>query len=113
VTPPVPRRRGRPPGIRNKKALEALAAAAAAEPSGVGRSSAITAAPGGAVAVAAANVAAPVGATSIAGLTGTPLEAAAALVGTAMAVGVAPPGLAGRGVGGSSSVAAGKARKHR
>jgi hypothetical protein len=63
--------------------------------------------------LAVANVAAPAGVTSVAGLTGTPLEAAAALVGTAMAVGAAPPGLAGRSVGGSSSVAAGKARKHR
>jgi hypothetical protein len=113
ATPPVPRRRGCPPGSRNKKTLEALVAAAAAEPSGVGRSTAITAAPGGAVALAAAKVAAPAGATSIAGLTRTPLEAAAALVGAAMAVGVAPPGLAGRSVGGSSSAAAGKACKPR
>jgi hypothetical protein len=33
---------------------------------------------------------------SIAGLIGTPLEAAAALVGAAMALGAAPPGLAGK-----------------
>jgi hypothetical protein len=65
------------------------------------------------VALAAANVVAPAGATSIAGLTGTPLEVAATLVGAAMAVGAAPPGLAGRSVGGSSSAAAGKARKPR
>jgi hypothetical protein len=91
--------------------LEALAAAATAEPSRVRRSTAIAMAPGGAVDLAAANVAAPVGATSIAGLTRTPLEAAAALVGAAMAVGAAPPGLAGRSIGGSSSAAAGKAHK--
>jgi hypothetical protein len=93
--------------------LEALAAAAAAEPSGVGRSTAIATALGGAVALAAANVAALAGATSVAGLTRTPLEAAAALVGVAMAVEAAPLGLAGRSVGGSSSAAAGKARKPR
>jgi hypothetical protein len=58
-----------------------------------------------------ANVAVPVAATSIAGLIGTPLEAAAALVGATMAVGAAPLGLAGNSVGGSSSAAAGKARK--
>jgi hypothetical protein len=63
--------------------------------------------------LAAANVAAPAGAISITGLTGTPLEAAAALVGAAMAVGVAPRGLAGRSIGGSSGAAAGKARKPR
>jgi hypothetical protein len=93
--------------------LEALAAAAAAEPSGVGHSTAIATAPGGVVALAAANAAAPAAATSVAGLTGTPLEAAATLVGAAMAVGAAPPGLAGRSAGGSSSAAAGKARKLR
>jgi hypothetical protein len=70
-------------------------------------------APGGVVALATANVVAPAGATSVAGLTGTPLEAAAALIGAAMAVGAAPLGLAGRSVGGSSSAAAGKARKPR
>jgi hypothetical protein len=50
-------------------------------------------------------------ATSVAGLSGTPLEAAAALIGAVMAVGAAPPGLAGKSVGGSSRAAAGKARK--
>jgi hypothetical protein len=110
ATPPVPRRRGRPPGSRNKKTLEALAAAAAAEPFGAGHSTAVVAAPGGAVALATANAAVPAAATSIAGLTGTPLEAAAALVGAAMALGAAPPGLAGLSVGGSSSAAASKAR---
>jgi hypothetical protein len=70
-------------------------------------------APGGVVALAAANVAAPAAATSVAGLTGTPLEAAATVVGAAMAVGAAPLGLAGGSVGGSSSAAAGKARKPR
>jgi hypothetical protein len=111
--PPVPRRRDRSPGSRNKKALEALAAGATAEPSGVGRSTAIATAPRGVVALAAANVMAPTSATSVAGLTGTPLEAAAALVGAAMAVGAAPPGLAGRSVSGSSSAAVGKARMPR
>jgi hypothetical protein len=48
---------------------------------------------------------------SIAGLTGTPLEAAAALVGAAMVVRAAPPGLTGKSVGGSSNTATGKARK--
>jgi hypothetical protein len=111
--PPVPRRHGRPLGSRNKKTLEALVAVATAEPTGVGRSTAITVAPGGAVALAAAHVIALAGATSVTGLTGTPLEAAAVLVGAAMAVGVAPPGLTGKSVGGSSSAAAGKARKPR
>jgi hypothetical protein len=40
-----------------------------------------------------------------------PLQAAAALVGAAMAFGAAPPGLAGLDVGGSSSAVAKKARK--
>jgi hypothetical protein len=101
VTPPVPRRRGRPPGSCNKKTLEALAAAAVAEPFGE------------VVALAAASTVAPAGATSVAGLAVTPLEAVAALVGAAMAVGAAPPGLAGGNIGGSSSAAAGKARKPR
>jgi hypothetical protein len=79
--------------------LVALAAAAAAESS--------RAAP------AAANTAVPAGATSIVGLAATPLEAAAALVGAAMAVGAAAPGLAGGGVGCSSGAAAAKARKPR
>jgi hypothetical protein len=113
ATPPVPQRRGRPPGSRNKKTLEALAAAAAAEPSGVARSTAVATAPGGVVALAVANTATPAGATSITGLAGTPLEAVAALVGATMAVGAAPPGLAGGNIGGSSSAAAGKARKPR
>jgi hypothetical protein len=111
VMPPVPRKRGRPPGSCNKKTLEALAAAATAEPFGVSRSTGIVAAPGGAVALAAADTAVPAAMTSVAGLTGTPLEAAAALVGAAMAVGATPLGLAGKSIGGSSSAAAGKARK--
>jgi hypothetical protein len=85
-------------------------AAAAAEPFGGNRSTGIITAPGGAVAVAAANATVPAAVTSIAGLTGTPLEAATALVGTAMALGAAPPGLAVENVGGSSSVAADKAQ---
>jgi hypothetical protein len=51
--------------------------------------------------------------TPIAGLAATPLEAEATIVGTAIAVGAAPPGLAGTGVGGSSSAAAAKVRKPR
>jgi hypothetical protein len=53
------------------------------------------------------------GATSVAGLAVTPLEAAAAIVGAAIAAGVAPPGLAGAGVGGSSSASAAKVCKPR
>jgi hypothetical protein len=87
-----------------------LTAAAAAEPFGVNHSTAIVAAPGGAIALAAANATVPAAATSIAGLTGTPMEAAAALVGAAMAVRAAPPGLAAENIGGSSSAAAGKAQ---
>jgi hypothetical protein len=109
--PPVPQRRGRLLGSRNKKTLEALAAAATAEPFGAGRSTAIIVAPGRGVALAAANAAAPAAATSVAGLSRTPLEAAATLVSAAMAVGAAPPGLAGKSFGGSSRAAAGKARK--
>jgi hypothetical protein len=63
------------------------------------------------VATAAGGVVVPAAATSVAGLSGTPLQAAAALVGAAMAFGAAPPGLAGLDVGGSSSAAAGKVRK--
>jgi hypothetical protein len=51
--------------------------------------------------------------TSVAGLAATPLEEAAALVGAAIAVGAALPGLAGGGVGCSSGAAAAKARKPR
>jgi hypothetical protein len=61
--------------------------------------------------LAAANTAVPAAVTSVAVLTGTPLEAAAALIGAAMAIGAAHLGLAGKSVGGSSSAAAGKARK--
>jgi hypothetical protein len=108
--PPVPQKRGRPPGSRNKKTLAALAAAAAAEPFGASRSTALATAPGGGAAVAAANATVPVAATCVAGLTGTPLEAAAALVGAAMARGATPPGLAPGNVGNSSRAAAGKAK---
>jgi hypothetical protein len=110
ATPPVPRRRGRPPGSHNKKTLEAFVGVAATEPFGASHSIAIVAAPGGAVALAAANASVPAAASSIAGLTGIPLEAAAALVGAAMVFGASPPGLTGPSVGGSSSVAASKAR---
>jgi hypothetical protein len=61
--------------------------------------------------MAAADAAVPAATTSVAGLTGTPLEAAAAaLVGTAMALGAAPPGLAAGNVGSSSRAVAGKAK---
>jgi hypothetical protein len=63
------------------------------------------------VVAAAGGAVVPAAATSVAGHTGTPLQAAAALVGAAMAFGAAPPGLAGLDVGGSSSTAAGKVRK--
>jgi hypothetical protein len=114
ATPPVSRKRGRPQGSRNKKTLAALAAAAAASatagPLQIGRSSFNAAAPGGTVAAAAGGAAISTAATSVAGLTGTPLQAAAALVGAAMAFGAAPPGLAGLDAGGSSSAVAKKAR---
>jgi hypothetical protein len=48
--------------------------------------------------------------TSIAGLTGTPLEVAAALVGAAMAFGAAPLGLAGLSVDGFARTATKKVR---
>jgi hypothetical protein len=108
--PPVPRKSGRPPGSRNKKTLAALVAAAAVEPFGVSHSTATVAAPGGGVAMAATDAAVPTATTSIAGLTGIPLEAAAALVGAAMALGAAPPGLATGNIGSSSRAAAGKAK---
>jgi hypothetical protein len=115
ATPPLPRKRGRPLGSQNKKTLAALAAAAgtaaATRPLGIGHSSNTAAAPGGIVATAAGGAVVPAAATSVAGLTGTPLQAAAALVGAAMAFGAAPPGLAGLDVGGSSNAAAGKVRK--
>jgi hypothetical protein len=110
----MPRKRGRPQGSRNKKTLAALAAAAAASatagPLRIGHSSFNAAAPGGTMAAAVGGAAVSTTATSVTGLTGTPLQAAAALVGAAMAFGAAPPGLAGLDVGGSSSVAAKKAR---
>jgi hypothetical protein len=108
--PPVPRKRGRPLGRRNKKTLEALAAAAATGPFGAGCSTAIVAAPSGTVSVAAGGAMVPTAATLVAGLTGTPLEAAATLVSAAMAFGAAPPGLANLSVDGSSSAAAKKVR---
>jgi hypothetical protein len=108
--PPVPRKRGRPLGSRNKKTLAALVATAAAEPFGASHSTALVAAPGGGAIVDAANAAVPAAATSVAGLTGIPLEAAAALVGAAMAFGAAPPGLAVENVSSSSRAAAGKAK---
>jgi hypothetical protein len=93
--------------------LEALAAAAAAEPSRVAHSTAVATAPGGVVVLAAANTAALAGVTSVAGLAVTPLEAVAALVGATMVVRATPLGLAGGNIGGSSSAVADKARKPR
>jgi hypothetical protein len=51
------------------------------------------------------------GAASTASLVVTPLEAAAAIIGAAIAVRAAPPGLAGAGIGGSSSAAAAAVRR--
>jgi hypothetical protein len=65
------------------------------------------------VASVATNVAAPAGASSVTGLAVTPLEAAVAIVGAAISVGVAPPGLTGAGVGGLSSAAADKVHRPR
>jgi hypothetical protein len=91
--------------------LEALAAAA--ESAGAASAAVATAAPTGVVALATTNAAAPAGATSAAGLAVTPLEAVAAIVGAAIAVRAAPPGLASMGAGGSSGAAAAKARRPR
>jgi hypothetical protein len=100
----MPRKRGHPRGSCNKKTLAALAAAsttaAATQPLGIGRSSIIAMAPGGTVVAAAGGAVVPAAATFVVGLTGTPLQVAAALVGAAMAFGAAPPGLAGLDVGG-------------
>jgi hypothetical protein len=87
--------------------LAALAAASAAESAGAASAAAVTVAPAKAVASAATNAIAPAGPVSTGGLVVTPLETAAAIIGAAITVGVAPPGLAGAGVGGSSSAAAG------
>jgi hypothetical protein len=83
-------------------------AVAAAEPFGANHSTTIVAAPGEAVAVAITGAAVLMAATSVAGLTGTPLEVAASLIGAAMAFGAAPPGLTSPSIGGSSSAAASK-----
>jgi hypothetical protein len=91
--------------------LAALAAVATAESARAAPTAAVAAAPIGVVALAATNTTAPTGATSVTGLATTPLEAAATLVGTAIAVGVASPGLADGGVGCSSGAAAAKTRK--
>jgi hypothetical protein len=90
--------------------LAALAAAAAAEPFRASHSTALVVAPEGGAVVAAVNAAIPAAATSVVGLTGTPLEAAAALVGAAMAFGATPPGLAVENVGSSSRAATDKAK---
>jgi hypothetical protein len=115
ATPPMPRKCGRPQGSHNKKTLAALVAAAATTattgPFRTGRSSTIATAPGGTVAAAAPGAVVLVPTTSVAGLTGTPLEAAATLVGAAMAFGAAPLGLAGLGGDGSSNAAAKKVQK--
>jgi hypothetical protein len=46
------------------------------------------------------------GATTNASFTVTPIEAAAAIVDAAIAIGVAPPSLTGEGAGGSTSATA-------
>jgi hypothetical protein len=106
----MPQKHGRPQGSRNKKTLAVLAATATTGPFGIGHSSSIAAALGRTVAAAAGGTVVPAAVTSIAGLTETPLQAAAALVGAAMAFGAAPLGLTGLNVGGSSSAAAKKVR---
>jgi hypothetical protein len=73
--------------------LAALTTAAAAEPFEAGRSTTVVAAPGRTVAVAAGGTVVSAAETFVAGLAGTPLEAAAALVGAAMAFGAAPRAL--------------------
>jgi hypothetical protein len=93
--------------------MAALAAAATAEAARAAPTISVAAAPAGVVALAANNNAAPAGATSVAGLAATPIEAAAAIIGAAIAVGAAPPGLAGKDVGCSSDAATAKARKPR
>jgi hypothetical protein len=93
--------------------LEALAATAAADFAGAAPATVVTAAPAGVVALATTNAAAPAGATSVIGLSVTPLEAAATIVGAVIAVGVAPPGLTGTGIGGSSGAADAKAHRPR
>jgi hypothetical protein len=113
ATPLVPCKCGRPLGSRNKRTLAALVVAAIAESAGAAPAAVVAAAPAGAVTSAAADATAPVGAASTASLTVTPLEAAAAIIGAAIAVEAAPPGLAGVGVGGSSSVAAAAVRRRR
>jgi hypothetical protein len=107
----VPRKRGRPLGSHNKKTLAALTATAATEPFGAGCSTTIIAAPGGTVAAAAGGAVVPAAVTFVAGLTGMPLEVAAALVGAVMAFGAAPLGLAGLSVDSSARTAAKKVRE--
>jgi hypothetical protein len=98
ATPPVPRKRGHPPGSHKKRTLGALAAAATAESARVVPSTVVIAAPAAATAPAEAAI--------TAGLAVTPLEAAAAIIGAVVSVGAAPPGFAGAGTGGSISGAA-------
>jgi hypothetical protein len=83
-------------------------ATTAVEPFGVNHSTSIVVAPRGAIAVAATKDAVPVAMTSIAGLTGTPLEVAATIIGAVMVLRAATPGLAIENIGGSSSAAVGK-----
>jgi hypothetical protein len=106
ATPPVPRKRSRPPGSHNKRTLGALAAAATTESAGVVPSAVVIAAPARAVVTTVAAAMAPAEAAITAGLAVTPLEAAAAIIGAVVSVGAAPPGFAGAGTGGSVSGAA-------
>jgi hypothetical protein len=113
VTLLVPRKRGRPLGSQNKRTLAALATVAAVESAGVAPATAVAVTPIGVVTSAATNAMALAGAASTIGLTVTPLEVAATIIGAAIAVGAAPPGLTDAGVGGSSSAAATMVRRPR
>jgi hypothetical protein len=106
VTPPVPRKRGRPPGSRNKKTVEALAVAATAESAGAAPAAIAPAIAASAVATADATTAAPTGAAASTILAVAPIQAADAVIGAAISVEAAPPGLTGVGAGGSTSAAA-------
>jgi hypothetical protein len=72
VMPPVPRRHGRPPGSRNKKTLEALAAAVAAESAGVASAAIAITTATGVVATVDATAVTPTGAAASAPLAMAP-----------------------------------------
>jgi hypothetical protein len=85
ATPPVPRKRVRPLGSRNKKTLAALVAADSARAA----PAAAAMAPTRAVATEAA-VVTPAGAVATTAAAVTPIKAAAAIISTAISVGAAP-----------------------